>query len=147
MEAGQGRKGRMRRVFLGLLFAVFLCGCAGSGNLSESNQLSKEEQAAVISHIRTFIARSKVKLTPAEVAYMKTHEPVFTVSYTGYKEGALTVRWAFPRQRNLVVTRSGMLLSNSKADWTVRVTTDKSTQLVPQNFYGAHGEELALPPL
>ena len=137
----------MRRVFLGLLFAVFLCGCAGSDHLSESGKLSKEEQAAVISHIRTFVARSKIKLTPAELAYMKTHEPIFTVSYTGYKEGALTVRWAFPRQRNLIVTRSGRLLSSDRADWTVRVTTDKSTQLVPQDFFGANGEELALPPL
>ena len=122
-----------------------LCGC--SSGLSESSQLSKNEQDAVIAHIRNFIQRSKIKLTPAERAYVMTHDPFLNISYTGYKEGSLTVRWAFPRQRNLIVTRSGKLLSNGRADWTVRVTTDKSTQLVPQDFFGAHGEEIALPPL
>ena len=93
-----------------LIFLGLFCGC--SSGLSGSSQLSKNEQDAVISHIRSFIRRSKVKLTPAERAYVMTHDPIFNVSYTGYKEGALTVRWAFPRQRNLIVTRSGRLLSS-----------------------------------
>ena len=100
-----------------LIFLGLFCGC--SSGLSGSSQLSKNEQDAVISHIRSFIRRSKVKLTPAERAYVMTHDPIFNVSYTGYKEGALTVRWAFTRQRNLIVTRSGRLLSSDRADWTV----------------------------
>lgn len=93
----------MLRIFMILIFLGLFCGC--SSGLSGSSQLSKNEQDAVISHIRSFIRRSKVKLTPAERAYVMTHDPIFNVSYTGYKEGALTVRWAFPRQRNLIVTR------------------------------------------
>ena len=80
-------------------------------------------------------------------AYIMTHDPDFNVKYTGDKEGALTVRWKLPRQRNFMVSRTGKLLANDRADWVMRLITDKSTQLVPQGFYGANGEELALPPL
>ena len=142
-----GESEKMMRCFMVFMLMLLFCGCSGTGGLSESGKLSGEEEKAVVSHIRTFLRRSKIKLKPAERAYVMTHDPVFNVSYTGWKEGSLTVRWSFPHQRSLVVTRTGMLLSNGKADWTVRITTDKSTQLVPQNFYGAHGEELALPPL
>ena len=73
----------MLRIFMILIFLGLFCGC--SSGLSGSSQLSKNEQDAVISHIRSFIRRSKVKLTPAERAYVMTHDPIFNVSYTSFE--------------------------------------------------------------
>lgn len=138
----------MKLFFLLTCLLCFCGGCASSVYYaSESDRLTPEEQNAVVDHIRTFIRRSRLRVTPAEKAYIMNHAPKFLVDYTGYKEGALSVCWQLPRGKNLIVNRTGKLLSNERADWSMRLIVDKSSQLLPEGFYGSQGEELALPPL
>ena len=56
------------------------------------------------------------------------------------------MRWNLPNYRVLMLQRSGKLLSDNRADWTIRLITDQASGKIPKNFYGANGEDISLPP-
>lgn len=131
-----------------LLAGISFCsGCASdSQGFSEKDRLTKAETDAVISHVRKFVLQSrKLRLTPAEAEVIRTTEPQVGVRYTGPKSGRLSIHWSLPNYRTLLVQRSGDLLSNSRADWTTRVITGSTSDKLPENFFGAHGEDVSLP--
>ena len=131
-----------------LLAGIAVCsGCASGGQgLSESDRLTKEETDAVVAHVRRFILRSrKFNLTPAEKEVVRTVEPQVGVRYTGPKSGRLSLHWSLPNYRTLLVQRSGQLLSSGGADWTARIITGQVSDKLPDNFFGAHGEDISLP--
>ncbi|MBQ9338070.1 MAG: hypothetical protein IJS14_12320 [Lentisphaeria bacterium] len=130
-----------------LFLAGFFCGCAtGDAVISDKDRLTPEETDAVIAHVRNFVVRSrKLRLTPAEMEIVRKVKPQVGVRYTGPKKGRLSIHWSLPNYRTLLVQRSGDLLSSSKADWTTRVITGTSSDKVPDNFFGAHGEDVSLP--
>lgn len=135
-------------VFLSLFLTAMLCGCTGrrTGNPDE-NQLTATEEEIVIAHVRRFLKESpKIKLSSAERRQIQTTRPNFHVHYTGYKSGRLSIRWTLPNYRILLLQRSGNLLSSEKADWAVRIITDQTSGKIPPNFFGAHGEDISLPP-
>ena len=131
--------------------SALLCGCAGDSDLpddAEKNRLTPTEEQIVISHVRRFVQRSrKIRLNANERRIVQTAEPTLHIHYTGYKTGRLSIRWALPGYRVLLLQRSGNLLSSEKADWTVRIISDQASGKIPSNFYGAHGEDISLPPL
>ena len=126
---------------------VFFCGCAAeSAGFSENDRLTKEETDAVIAHVRRFVLRARrLNLTPAEAEVVRTAQPQVSVRYTGPKTGRLSLHWSLPNYRTLLVQRSGQLLSSGRADWTARVITGKVSDKLPDNFFGAHGEDVSLP--
>lgn len=130
--------------------SAMLCGCAGNseqtGN-SEKNRLTPTEEQVVISHVRRFVLRSKkIRLKENERRVIQTAEPSLSIRYTGYKTGRLSIRWTLPGYRILLLQRSGHLLSSDKGDWAVRIISDQTSGKIPSNFYGAHGEDISLPP-
>ena len=138
------------KILHSFLFTLFLaaavCGCAGSGN-SGNDQLTPTEEEIVIAHVRRFLKESpKIKLSAAERQLVQTVRPTFHVHYTGFKSGKLSIRWVLPNYRVLLLQRSGNLLSSEKADWAVRIITDQTSGKIPANFFGAHGEDVSLPP-
>ncbi len=127
--------------------AVLLCGCAGGSGDPEKNRLTPTEEQIVISHVRRFVQQSrKIRLSESERRIIQTADPSLHINYTGYKTGRLSIRWALPGYRVLLLQRSGHLLSSEKADWTVRIISDQTSGKIPANFYGAHGEDISLPP-
>ena len=139
---------KMQLFVLSLAGIVFCSGCAAdSQTLSEKDRLTKEETDAVIAHVRRFVLRArKLNLSPAETEVVRTVEPQVGVRYTGPKTGRLSIHWSLPNYRTLLVQRSGDLLSNSRADWTTRIITGTASDKLPENFFGAHGEDISLPP-
>ena len=137
-------------IFL-VISSLLLCGCAGDSDLpadAEKNRLTPTEEQIVISHVRRFVQRSgKIRLNANERRIIQTAEPSLHIHYTGYKTGRLSIRWALPGYRVLLLQRSGNLLSSEKADWAVRIISDQASGKIPSNFYGAHGEDISLPPL
>ena len=130
-----------------LLAGLLLCGCAGESGITEKDQLSSVEEEIVIVHVRRFVMRSKkMNLTEADRQTIQKEKPSMYVHYTGPKTGRLSLRWKLPNYRILILKRSGNLLSSERADWTVRIISDKSSGKIPENFYGAHGEDISLPP-
>ena len=131
-----------------LFLTVFCFGCAtgsSEGGISERDRLTKAETDAVIAHVRHFLLRSRnFNLTPAEKETIRTVEPQVGIRYTGPKTGRLSLHWSLPNYRTLLVQRSGQLLSSGKADWTARLITGKSSDRLPDNFFGAHGEDISL---
>ena len=128
------------------LFSL-LCGCAGPSGDPEKNRLTPTEEQIVISHVRRFVQQSrKIRLSESERRIIQTAAPTLHIHYTGYKTGRLSIRWALPGYRVLLLQRSGHLLSSEKADWTVRIISDRTSGKIPSNFYGAHGEDISLPP-
>ena len=135
-------------VFVLLLAGIVICsGCAAdSQGFSEKDQLTKEEIDAVIAHVRRFVLRArKLNLTQAEAEVVRTVEPQVGVRYTGPKTGRLSLHWSLPNYRTLLVQRSGHLLSSGRADWTARIITGQVSDKLPDNFFGAHGEDVSLP--
>ena len=133
-------------VLFPLFLSAVLCGCTGSGN-PQNSQLTPTEEEIVIAHVRRFLKESpKIKLSASERKLVQTVKPAFHVHYTGYKSGRLSIRWALPNYRVLLLQRSGNLLSSEKADWAVRIITDQTSGKIPSNFFGAHGEDISLPP-
>lgn len=134
---------------LGLLLAgITVCfGCAAeTAGITESDRLTKKETDAVIAHVRKFLLRArKLNLSPAEAEIIRTVEPQVGVYYTGPKTGRLSLHWSLPNYRTLLVQRSGQLLSSGRADWTARVITGQVSDKLPDNFFGAHGEDVSLP--
>ena len=127
--------------------SVLLCGCAGGAGDPEKNRLTPTEEQIVISHVRRFVQQSrKIRLSESERHLVQTAAPRLNVQYTGYKTGRLSIRWALPGYRVLLMQRSGNLLSSEKADWTVRIISDQTSGKIPSNFYGANGEDISLPP-
>ena len=136
----------LHSVLFTFFLAVILCGCAGH-NDPEKNRLTPTEEEIVIAHVRRFLKESpKIKLSASERRLIQTVKPTFHVYYTGYKTGRLSIRWALPNYRVLLLQRSGNLLSSEKADWAVRIITDQTSGKIPANFFGAHGEDISLPP-
>ncbi|MBO4631634.1 MAG: hypothetical protein J5858_06900 [Lentisphaeria bacterium] len=134
--------------FSSLLAGLLLCGCSSSeSGITEKDRLSPTEEEIVISHVRRFVKRAKkMNLTEAERELIQTVKPSMYVKYTGSKTGRLSLRWKLPNSRILLLQRSGNLLSSERADWTVRIISDKTGGKIPENFYGAHGEDISLPP-
>lgn len=133
-------------ILVSCLSAV-LCGCAGNSADEEKKRLTPTEEQIVISHVRRFVLRSrKIRLNEKERRIIETVNPLLGVYYTGFKTGRLSIRWALPGYRVLLLQRSGNLLSSEKADWTARIISDQSSGKIPGNFYGAHGEDISLPP-
>ena len=139
---------RFRFLWMLSLLSALLCGCAAGSGGGEQDKLTKTEEDIVISHVRRFMNRArKIKLTDAERQVVQTVRPSLSVYYTGHKTGQLSIRWSLPNYRSLLLQRSGNLLSSERADWTVRIISDKASGKIPSNFYGAHGEDISLPPL
>ena len=135
------------RIFPILLAGLLLCGCAGESGIAENDRLTPTEEEIVISHVRRFVARAKkMNLTEAERALIQTDKPAMRVHYISSKTGRLSLRWKLPNHRILLLQRSGNLLSSERADWTVRIISDQTGGKIPENFYGAHGEDISLPP-
>ena len=127
--------------------SALLYGCAGGSGDPEKNRLTPTEEQIVISHVRRFVQQSrKIRLSENERRIIQTANPSLSIHYTGYKAGRLSIRWALPGYRVLLLQRSGHLLSSEKADWTVRIISDRTSGKIPSNFYGAHGEDISLPP-
>ena len=131
-----------------LLLAGMFCGCvSGDNGITEKDKLTDLEKGIVVSHVRRFVMRSrKIKLTEAERQRIQKENPVMNIRYTGHKTGQLSIRWQLPNYRLLLLQRSGNLLSSERADWIVRIISDQASGKIPQNFYGAHGEDISLPP-
>lgn len=128
-------------------FSAILCGCAGNSVDTDKNRLTPTEEQIVISHVRRFVLRSrKIRLNEKERSIIQSTDPVISVRYTDSKTGRLSVRWPLPGYRIILLQRTGNLLSSEKADWTVRIITDQTSGKIPSNFYGAHGEDISLPP-
>ena len=128
-------------------FSAILCGCAGNSVDADKNRLTPTEEQIVISHVRRFVLRSrKIRLNEKERSIIQSTDPVISVRYTDSKAGRLSVRWPLPGYRIILLQRTGNLLSSEKADWTVRIITDQTSGKIPSNFYGAHGEDISLPP-
>ena len=128
-------------------FSAILCGCAGNSVDADKNLLTPTEEQIVISHVRRFVLRSrKIRLNEKERSIIQSTDPVISVRYTDSKAGRLSVRWPLPGYRIILLQRTGNLLSSEKADWTVRIITDQTSGKIPSNFYGAHGEDISLPP-
>ena len=130
-------------------FSAILCGsgCAGNSVDADKNRLTPTEEQIVISHVRRFVLRSrKIRLNEKERRIIQSTDPVISVRYTDSKTGRLSVRWPLPGYRIILLQRTGNLLSSEKADWTVRIITDQTSGKIPSNFYGAHGEDISLPP-
>ena len=137
----------LNAVILMIGLSTLFCGCAGGSGDPEKNRLSPTEEQIVISHVRRFVQQSrKIRLNESERRVIQTTEPSLHVRYTGYKTGRLSIRWALPGYRVLLLQRSGNLLSSEKADWAVRIISDQTSGKIPSNFYGAHGEDISLPP-
>ena len=138
-----------RNIFLSLTLGMsaLLCSCSADYEISQKARLTPAEEDAVTAHVRRFISKArKLKITEEERSLIQTGKPDFHVRYTGYKEGHLTVRWNLPNYRVLMLQRSGKLLSDNRADWTIRLITDQASGKIPKNFYGANGEDISLPP-
>ncbi len=131
-----------------LLLAGIFCGCVSDeSGIEEKDKLTDLEKEIVISHVRRFVLRAKkIKLNEAERQRIQKDTPVMHINYTGYKTGHLSIRWKLPNYRLLLLQRSGNLLSSERADWIVRIISDQASGKIPQNFYGAHGEDISLPP-
>lgn len=128
-------------------FSAILCGCAGNSVDKDKNRLTPTEEQVVISHVRRFVLRSrKIRLNEKERSIIQSTDPLIGVRYTDSKTGRLSVRWPLPGYRIILLQRTGNLLSSEKADWTVRIITDQTSGKIPSNFYGAHGEDISLPP-
>ena len=134
-------------VLISLFLAVIVGGCTGRPANPDDNRLTATEEEIVIAHVRRFLKESKkIKLSPAERELIRNVKPDFHVQYTGYKTGRLSIRWALPNYRVLLLQRSGRLLSSEKAYWAVRIISDQTSGKIPSNFFGAHGEDVSLPP-
>jgi len=130
-----------------ICLASYLCGCAGDSADMENRRLTPTEEQIVISHVRRFVLRSKkIRLNEKERQIILTTDPSVSVRYTDSKTGRLSIRWPLPGYRIILLHRHGNLLSSEKADWTVRIITDQTSGKIPSNFYGAHGEDISLPP-
>jgi len=131
-----------------LLMTGMFCGCVSDEyEITEKDRLSELEKGIVISHVRRFVLHSpKIKLSEAERQRVQTEDPVLHIRYTGHKTGQLSIRWKLPNYRLLLLQRSGNLLSSERADWIVRIISDQASGKIPRNFYGAHGEDISLPP-
>ena len=139
----------LRMLSMGILLPLsLLCGCVGdSEEITQEDRLTKTEEEIVVAHVRRFILRSKkMKLSEAERQLVQTVPPSLHVHYTGHKSGQLSIRWSLPNYRVLLLQRSGKLLSSDRADWTVRIISDQASGKIPEHFYGAHGEDISLPP-
>ena len=127
--------------------SVILCGCAGNSVDTDKNRLTPTEEQIVISHVLRFVLRSrKIRLNEKERNIIQSTDPVISVRYTDSKTGRLSVRWPLPGYRIILLQRTGNFLSSETADWTVRIITDQTSGKIPSNFYGAHGEDISLPP-
>lgn len=134
-------------VLISLFLTVIVGGCTGRPANPDDNRLTATEEEIVIAHVRRFLKEStKIKLSPAERNLIQTVKPDFHVQYTGYKTGRLSIRWTLPNYRVLLLQRSGRLLSSEKAYWAVRIISDQTSGKIPSNFFGAHGEDVSLPP-
>ena len=138
----------LNAVILTVGLSALLCGCAGGSDDPEKNRLTSTEEQIVIAHVRRFVQQSrKIRLSESERRIIQTAAPTLHIHYTGYKAGRLSIRWALPGYRVLLLQRSGNLLSSEKADWAVRIISDQASGKIPSNFYGSHGEDISLPPL
>ena len=134
-------------VLSAFLLTAIVAGCTGRSGNPDANRLTPTEEEIVIAHVRRFLKESpKIKLSAAEHQLVQTVKPDFHIHYTGYKSGRLSIRWALPNYRVLLLQRSGNLLSSEKAFWAVRIITDQTSGKIPPNFFGAHGEDVSLPP-
>ena len=134
-------------VLISLFLTVIVGGCTGRPANPDDNRLTATEEEIVIAHVRRFLKEStKIKLSPAERKLIQTVKPGFHVQYTGYKTGRLSIRWTLPNYRVLLLQRSGRLLSSEKAYWAVRIISDQTSGKIPSYFFGAHGEDVSLPP-
>ena len=137
----------LKPVLISFFLAAILCGCTGRSAKPDDNHLTATEEEIVIAHVRRFLNESpKIKLSAAERKLIQTTRPNFHVHYTGYKSGRLSIRWALPGYRVLLLQRSGNFLSSEKAYWAVRIITDQTSGKIPPNFFGSHGEDVSLPP-
>ena len=134
-------------VLVSLFLTVIVGGCTGRSAKPDDNRLTATEEEIVIAHVRRFLKESpKIRLSQSERKQIQTVRPSFHVQYTGYKSGRLSIRWALPGYRVLLLQRSGNLLSSEKADWAVRIITDQTSGKIPPGFFGARGEDVSLPP-
>jgi|GEM_PF-1751139 len=135
------------RWLLPVLTGLLLCGCAGSGELTQRDRLTPDEEKRLVEQIRDYLVRSKqFKLSSAERELIRTRPPVLHIAYEGHKTGWISVRWALPNYRILLLQRSGYLLSFRPSEWVVRIITDQASGKIPKHFFGAHGEDISLPP-
>lgn len=127
-----------------LLFCIMSGGCVSD---SDANSLTPTEEEIVIAHVRRFVLHAKkVRLNQEERNIIQNKKPELHIRYTGPKTGRLSIRWTLPSYRIILLQRSGNLLSSEKADWSIRIISDQTSGKIPLNFYGAHGEDISLPP-
>lgn len=139
---------KLPMLILMLILTGSFCGCVSDENeITEEDKLTELEKEIVVSHVRRFVLRSKkIKLNQAERQRVEKEKPVMHIYYTSRKTGQLSIRWQLPNYRLLLLQRSGNLLSSERADWVVRIISDKASGKIPKDFYGAHGEDISLPP-
>lgn len=131
---------------------LFIVGTLFTGTLScarvsgQVTPLSDAEKDAITAHIRNFLGKAKsLRLTPAQLNVINSQKPKYSIYYTGYKRGHMSVRWQLPAYKTLILQRSGDLLGNIRSDWTVRLINDRTSGKLPSNFFGAKGEDISLP--
>lgn len=135
------------RWLLPVLTSLLLCGCAGSGELSERDRLTPDEEKRLVEQIRDYIVRSKkYKLSPADREVIRNRPPELHITYESRKTGWISVRWVLPNYRILLLQRSGYLLSFHPSEWVVRIIADQASGKIPRHFFGANGEDISLPP-
>ena len=135
------------RWLLPVLTGLLLCGCAGSGELTQRDRLTPEEEKRLVERIRDFLVRSKrFKLTAADREVIRNRPPELHVTYEEHKTGKIAVRWVLPDYRILLLQRQGYLLSFHPSEWVVRIIADQASGQIPKHFFGAHGEDISLPP-
>ena len=143
----------MKYVWILICFTccLLMCSCKSSDDgvyvYSDSDKISRAEEDAIVAHVRKFLLRNRrLKLSSADRDIIKNTRPNFNIRYTGKKEGVLILRWKLDRIRILLLQRTGNLLTDTRADWMIRVISDKTQGQLPANFYGAKGEDVSLPP-
>ena len=135
------------RWLLPVLTGLLLCGCAGSGELSQRDRLTPDEEKRLVEQIRDYMIRSKkYKLSSADQEVIRNRPPELHITYEGHKTGWISVRWSLPNYRILLLQRSGYLPTFRPSEWVVRIIADQASGKIPKHFFGAHGEDISLPP-
>ena len=135
------------RWLLPILGGLLLCGCAGSGELTERDRLTPDEEKRQVEQIREYFVRSRqFNLTEADREQIRKNQPDVHVKYDGYKNGWLSVRWSLPNYRVLLLQRQGDLRTFRPSTCVVRIISDQASGKIPKHFFGANGEDISLPP-
>ena len=131
-------------LLLPVLAGLIFCGCAGdSGQLTERDRLTPDEEKELAEQVRTFLLRSKrFNLDAADREQIRLKAPEIHVRYTGHKTGQIAVRWTLPRYRILLLQRSGNLISSRRSDWLVRIIADKASGSLPRPPDNGNGRDI-----